>query len=234
MRVLILSDIHANPAALFAIREQYDLCLFLGDAVDYCMQPSPCIDWIRKHAHHCVRGNHDHGAAQRVYLQGANGFRYLTGVTRPRTIDAISEDDRRFLARQPTTKGLTIAGKRFFMVHATPRDPMDEYAPPDPEFWRKRIEGLEADVVCVGHTHVQFSLQVGNTLVINPGSVGLPRDGDPRAAYAIWTPEGVELKRVEYPVEETIASITESRLPDLAKSLLIDVLRSGKLEKKTA
>jgi putative phosphoesterase len=232
MRILLVSDIHANQHALSAIREEFDVCLFLGDLVDYCVEPGPCIDWARRHVHRGVRGNHDHGAAQRVLIQGVNGFRYLSGVTRRVTIDRLGEVDRRYLAALPTTAHLTLNDKRFFLVHGTPRDPLDEFAPADVEYWKRRLEFIDADYVCVGHTHTQFVLQVGKTVVINPGSVGLPRDGDPRAAYAIITANGPELKRVEYPVEKTVAQVEAADLPDQAKAQLAEILRTGRLERK--
>src|SRR5919199_5975217 len=102
MRILVVSDIHANRAALEAIREDFDVCLFLGDLVDYGVEPGPCIEWVRQNCRYAVRGNHDHGAAQRVYLHGGAGFRYLTGVTRPLSIDQLSDADRRFLSELPT------------------------------------------------------------------------------------------------------------------------------------
>src|SRR5262249_13853561 len=82
MRILLLADIHGNWPALQAIPEPYDVCLCLGDLVDYGLEPAPCIDWVRQHAQHTVRGNHDHGVAQDVTVAGRNGFKYLTGVTR--------------------------------------------------------------------------------------------------------------------------------------------------------
>jgi putative phosphoesterase len=232
MRILLVSDIHANRHALEAIREEFDACLFLGDLVDYCVEPAPCIDWARRNVTHGIRGNHDHGVAQRVHVQGVNGFRYLSGVTRPISISRVGDSDRKYLAGLPTSLYLTINGKRFFLVHGTPRDPLDEFAPAEVDFWKRRLEFIDADYVCVGHTHTQYILHVGKTTVINPGSVGLPRDGDPRAAYAIITDEGPLLKRVEYPVEETIASINEAPIPDIAKTQLAEVLRNGKLERK--
>jgi putative phosphoesterase len=232
MRILVVSDIHANRAALEAVREDFDLCLFVGDLVDYGVEPAPCIEWVRQHCRYGVRGNHDHGAAQRVYLQGGAGFRYLTGVTRSLTLDLLTDQDRRYLADLPTSLWLTINGKRIFLVHATPRDPLDEFAAPDAEAWKRRLDGLDADYVCVGHTHVPYVLQVGKTTVINPGSVGVPRDGDPRASYAVITDQGPELKRVEYPIAETIAAVEQTGLPDHAKGLLAEVLRTGRLEKK--
>lgn len=232
MRILLLSDIHANRPALEAIREEFDLCLFLGDLVDYGVEPRPCIDWVRRNARYAVRGNHDHGAAQRIYVQGVGGFRYLTGVTRPKTIQNVTDDDRRYLAGLPTTLWLTLSGKRFLLVHATPRDPMDEFAPPDPDAWKRRLQNIDADYVCVGHSHVQYMLQVGKTTVINPGSVGLPRDGDPRAAYAIITDEGPVLKRVAYPIDEAVSALYSARLPEPAVQALSEVLRTGRLERK--
>jgi diadenosine tetraphosphatase ApaH/serine/threonine PP2A family protein phosphatase len=81
--------------------------------------------------------------------------------------------------------------------------------------------------VCVGHTHQPYVLEVGNRLVINPGSVGQPRDGDPRASYAVIENNKVELKRIEYPVDQTIRLVRESSLPEQAKELLSQVFRSG-------
>jgi diadenosine tetraphosphatase ApaH/serine/threonine PP2A family protein phosphatase len=113
------------------------------------------------------------------------------------------------------------------LVHATPRDPLDEYAPADPDFWARRLQLVEADVVCVGHTHQPYVLEVGGKLVINPGSAGQPRDGDPRASYAIVENFKVELRRLEYPVEDTIQVVRDSSLPDLAKEMLAEVYRTG-------
>src|SRR5437588_9074956 len=122
---------------------------------------------------------------------------------------------------------LTLDETRFYLVHASPRDPLDEYAQADPDYWARRLENVEGDVICVGHTHQPYVLEVGEKLVINPGSVGQPRDGDPRAAYAVIEDFRVDLKRVEYPVEETVAVIQASSLPDAAKDMLADVLRTG-------
>lgn len=227
MRVLLLADIHGNRAALEAIREPHDVCLCLGDLVDYGPEPGSCVEWVRRHARFCVRGNHDHGVAQDVEVQGVGGFRFLTAATRPPTVAALTSDQRRFLADLPTSRLLTIDGKRFLLVHATPRDPMDEYGPPDPAFWAPRLAGLRADFVCVGHTHQPYTLQVNGTTVINPGSVGLSRDSDPRAAYAVIDDGMVEMKRVEYPVERTVEAIAAGDLDPTAKQMLTDIYRGG-------
>jgi putative phosphoesterase len=228
MRVLLLADIHANWPALQAIDEPHDVCICLGDLVDYLLEPAPCIDWVRRRATYTVRGNHDHGVAQNVPVLGRAGFRYLTGVTRGLSRELLGAEDLHFLSRLPVTRTVTLNETRFLLVHATPRDPLDEYAPPDPEFWAKRLQHVAADVICVGHTHQPYVLEVGDKLVINPGSVGQPRDGDPRAAYAVIDDFKVELKRVAYPIEDAVRVLEQSPLPDAAKELSIRVLRSGR------
>jgi putative phosphoesterase len=228
MRILLIADIHANWAALRTVAEQpHDLCLCVGDLVDYGLEPAPCVDWVRKHSRYAVRGNHDHGVAQNVAVNGRNGFKYLTAVTRPLTRERLDEDRTRFLSRLPVTRVVTIENTRILLVHATPRDPLDEYAPADVEFWQRRLQHVDADVVCVGHTHQPYVLEVGDKLVINPGSVGQPRDGDPRASCAVIENFRVELVRVEYPVEEAVATAQNSSLPELARTMLTEVFRTG-------
>jgi putative phosphoesterase len=228
MRILLVADIHANWPALQAVAtEPHDLCLCLGDLVDYGLDPVPCIDWVRRNAQVVVRGNHDHGVAQNVLVNGKNGFKFLTGVTRVLTRERLSRDDLRYLSRLPVTRMLTIENTRFLLAHASPRDPLDEYTPADPDFWGRRLQNVDADVVCVGHTHHPYVLDAGGKLVINPGSVGQPRDGDPRASYAIIQDYNVELKRIEYPIEETVAVIQASNLAESVKTALAEVFRSG-------
>ncbi len=229
MRILIVSDIHSNWAALAAIDEPYDVCLCLGDLVDYGPDPAECVRWAMAHADHAIRGNHDHGVAQGVPINGLAGFRYLTQASRPFQWEALGPEERRYLLQLPLTKRLILDGKRFLLVHGTPRDPLDEYLMRDPGAWAKRVEKSDADIICVGHTHMQFNIRAGSRIVLNPGSVGQPRDGDPRAAYAIIDDGKIELKRVAYPVDEAIRRVQASPLPDRAKSLLSDCLRLGRM-----
>jgi putative phosphoesterase len=202
--------------------------------VDYGPEPAACVEWVRANVTHCIRGNHDHGVAQNVEVQGGAGFRYLTAATRGLSVAALSPDQRRYLAELPTSLLLKLGGKRFLLVHATPFDPMDEYGPPDQEFWAPRVAGLGADFVLVGHTHQPYTLQVNGTLVVNPGSIGLTRDGDPRASYAVIEDGRVELKRVGYAVEETVAGSNAWVTDPLARQMLADLYRGGGLVAKWA
>lgn len=228
MRILVVSDIHGNRAALDAIREPHDLCLCLGDIVEYGPRPTACVEWVREHCQFGVRGNHDHGAAQNVDVVGTTGFRYLTMATRPATVRMLSEPDRRFLMDLPLTRMITLGGLRFLLVHATPRDPLEESVPADPELWAPRLAGIRADFVLVGHTHYQWLADIGKVKLLNPGTVGLPRDGDPRARYAIIEDGIATLKQVEYDVEATVAALPGCGFPDEAVRQLTRVYRDGK------
>jgi putative phosphoesterase len=232
MRILVVSDIHANWPALAAIDEPHDFAICLGDLVDYGPDPLLCVRWAMKHARHSIRGNHDHGVAQGVTVSGETGYRYLTRTTRSLMWNALGPDERRYLLQLPLTTRFTVDNHRFLLVHGTPRDPLDEYLMREPEIWARRVENCEADIVCVGHSHMQFNLRAGSTVVVNPGSVGNPRDGDPRAAYAIIEGNKIELKRVPYPVEETIARVDALELPDKAKEMLRNVYRYARLSKQ--
>ncbi|HEY8501897.1 MAG TPA: metallophosphoesterase family protein, partial [Solirubrobacterales bacterium] len=105
--------------------------------------------------------------------------------------------------------------RRFLLVHGTPRDPLDEYVMKDEAAWAQRVRDAEADIVCVGHSHMQFNLVADGVVILNPGSVGQPRDGDPRAAWLeldteAWT---ARWHRVEYDIEGAAAAIRAAGLP---------------------
>ncbi|HLJ09759.1 MAG TPA: YfcE family phosphodiesterase [Planctomycetaceae bacterium] len=227
MRILVLADIHSNWPALSAIQESFDACLFIGDLVDYASNPVPCVEWVQAHATAAVRGNHDHAVAQRIVARGGSGFRQLAAATRPLQWKLLAPRHLKYLARLPVTRHLRLGETRFVLVHATPRDPMDEYLADDPGAWLARLNGIEADIVCVGHSHIQFHRQFDRIQVLNPGSVGQPRDGDPRCAYAIIDNGKVELRRVEYDIDATIKHLRESGVEPPVVEMAESALRTG-------
>ncbi len=227
MRILVLADIHSNWPALAAVQESFDACLFVGDLVDYGTDPVPCINWIKKSASALVRGNHDHAVAQRIPVRKVSGLHRLAAATRPLHWKFLNGLHLKFLTRMPVTRKVTLDDKRFFLVHATPRDPFDEYLREDKAAWEARLKGIDADFVLVGHTHIPFTLQLDGPMVINPGSIGQPRDGDPRAAYAIIENGKVELRRVKYDIDATLKHMRDSGVDSDTLALAEMVLRSG-------
>ena len=227
MRILVLADIHSNWPALAAIDEQFDACLFIGDLVDYGTNPIPCFEWVKKNVTATVRGNHDHAVAQKIQSAGDKGFRRLAAATRPVHWDVLTATQLKFLGRFPITRYIELDGIRFHLVHATPRDPMDEYLSSEPSEWENRLKNIDADFVCVGHTHRPFHLELENCQVLNPGSVGQPRDGDPRCSYAMIENGTVQIKRIEYDIDETLAQMRTCKLEPWVVNLTEAVLRTG-------
>jgi len=230
MRILLLADIHSNWEALQAVaaaEPEFDACLFLGDLVDYGADPLPCIDWVRRHATHAVRGNHDHAVAQRVPPRPGGGLRRLAAATRPLHWSIIDPHRNKYLSRLPLVRQVELGGTSFYLVHATPRDPMDEYVTDDPAVWQSRLEQVDAAFVCVGHSHKPFQLKLPRVTVVNPGSIGQPRDGDPRAAYAVIEDGTVELRRVDYDIEAALQQMRRTTLDAWAIDLSAAILRSG-------
>lgn len=213
--------------ALSAIREEFDACLVVGDLVDYGTDPAPCIDWVHRHAKAVVRGNHDHAVAQRVIGRGESGFRRLAAAVRPQHWNVLSPQQLKYLGRLPVMQHVQLGDIRFLLVHATPRDPLDEYLGADPEQWQQRLEGTHAGIVCVGHSHAPFHLQLNGVQVLNPGSVGQPRDGDPRASYAVIEDGVVSLRRVEFDIDAAIEQVRSTGLPDWVVRFNAAVWRNG-------
>lgn len=227
MRILLVADIHSNWPALAAIDEVFDACLFLGDVVDYATDPVPCIEWVQRFATATVRGNHDHSVAQRVLVRSVGTFRRMSAAMRPHHFDVLSDDHLSWLARLPVTRHLTLDGRSYLLVHATPRDPMDEYIGDSLEQWSARLDHVDVDFVCVGHTHIPMHLNLGKTQVVNPGSVGQPRDGDARAAYAVIDDGVIEFRRVAYDIDRTVAHMRQSGIEAAVVERAEQILRSG-------
>jgi len=174
-----------------------------------------------------VRGNHDHAVAHFVNGRGEDGYRYLARVSREWMWKQLSSEQLRYLAKLPVSLDVRHETGTVHLYHATPRDAMDEYLGPDERAWHERVQSLHGQLLCVGHTHLPFLLQLGERMVLNPGSVGQPRDGDPRAAYAIIEGTRVQLNRVEYPIERMVAAIRGTDWPARAKEWSIAVLKHG-------
>lgn len=228
MRALVISDIHGNAAALEAVAaEPRDLVICLGDIVGYGPEPAWCVDWVREHAQVVVQGNHDRAAAEGIDPRCSNRFRTLAQAASGFAQRQLSSDARDFLARLPRWAGLPLDEVEYLFVHATPSEPRYRYLGPDAAEWAHEIATVQTEVVVVGHTHLPFSIPVAGSRVVNPGSVGQPKDGDPRAAYAVIDGGRIELKRVAYAVERTVGLLEASDIGPDAICQLSELLRTG-------
>jgi putative phosphoesterase len=228
MRVVIISDLHANLEALSALPRDYDELWVLGDLVNYGPNPAETIDFVRSHATMTVRGNHDHSVGFGTDCGCSPLFRAMAEATRDYTSSVLSAADKQFLRQLPTSCRREIEGKVFFLCHATPSDFLYEYRPPDSPLWERNDESSAgAGIILTGHTHLQFARGFGQRTVVNPGSLGQSKMGDPRARYAVWQDGQIELRALEYPFDETAQKISCLPLPNDIKADLIAVLSSG-------
>jgi len=233
MRILVISDIHANWPALEAVlaAESFDELMVGGDLVSYGPHPREVVEAVRARDGAVVRGNHDNALAHRVDCRCAPASKPLAEATRNVHADMLSEEQRDYLGALPLTASRSIAGLRIFSTHASPREHLFRYTltPDAPEeHLRAEIAGVDADVILLGHTHFPMIRRIGNRTVVNPGSVGQPRDGDPRASYAVIEDGRVELRRAAYDVERTARDLRAFPVPPAIAEPLISILRTGR------
>jgi diadenosine tetraphosphatase ApaH/serine/threonine PP2A family protein phosphatase len=235
VRYLTLSDIHANWEALTAVVEhahgKYDQILNCGDLVGYGADPNAVVDWCRSHTPQVVRGNHDKAC---VGLQDLEWFNPAARASAVWTNEELTEDHREYLRLLP--KGPKDIAE-FQILHGSPADE-DEYLITTGDV-AAASEFLECGLAFFGHTHIQgafmihrngvkrmdwpiLDLENDTRYLVNPGSVGQPRDGDPRAAYAIYDTEArtIRFGRTQYDVPTTQMKILRAGMPEILASRL--------------
>jgi predicted phosphodiesterase len=232
MRIALVSDVHGNLPAFQAVLADVDSAetdeiWCLGDLVGYGAQPDGCVELARDRCDLCLAGNHDLVVTGEISI---HEFSSSAATAARWTQENISEESLAFL------RGLTPAepGREIGLYHASPRDPVWEYVL-SKEQAGACMDLMEARVGAVGHSHVALHFQrVGDGRVdgemapdglkldlsegrwlVNPGGVGQPRDGDPRAAWLLLDTEewSGHWRRVEYPIEEAAGAIEAAGLP---------------------
>lgn len=233
MKLLLVSDIHANIDALMAVERaagSIDHVLFAGDAVNYGPKPREAVAWLRARRAIGVRGNHDHAVAFSADPRARASKQRIALAMRDWTRAQLSEDELRWLGELPLTLETELAGVAFALCHATLADPLFDYRlTPDSSDWllSEIAAGLKADVLVLGHTHLPMVRQRNGSLTVNPGSVGQPLTGDPRAAFAIWHDGEVSLLSAEYDVESAVRGLQDVPLDPADRRILIQGLRTG-------
>ncbi len=230
MRVAIISDVHANLEALDAVmrdirKKKLGEVLFLGDAVGYGPNPNECIEILKKNCRVLLAGNHDRAAVGLTEIEYFNEYAKEAVIW---TREVLAEENRALLKTFPVMK--EMRKDKMLLVHSTPKEP---------EAWHYLLTLWDAeinfhyfdDMLCViGHSHLPFvierlpsgemvtykegsDLKKNERYIINCGSVGQPRDRDPRACYAILDNDRVDFIRVKYDVEKTQGKMREAGLP---------------------
>ncbi len=213
MRIGLISDVHGNLIALERVLEELNSCdeiYCAGDVVGYYPFPNEVVEVLKGYGVRSVMGNHDYA----VVTGDFSGFNPYAEEAGRWTRERLRPENLEWLAELP----IKIETEWFDMYHGAPAE--DEMAfeiylfPEDPMI-EDFVETLGKSIV-VGHTHVQFLKYFGDRFFLNPGSVGQPRDGDPRSAFAIFDTESgkVVLRRVEYEIDEVCDAVMKAGLPE--------------------
>lgn len=262
MRVLILSDIHANLVALETVLNaaegSYDRIWCLGDVVGYGPRPNECVEIVRERADLCVMGNHDWAALGRPGVD-VEDFNPQARDAALWTREQLTDESRAYLNQLPDQPVHPQQLDDMLITHASPREPVWEYIL-NPYVAMENFGAFRETYCLVGHTHkpaifrwqpyaeavngprvvrpakvdylqpkcgttLSIAHEDGERLIINPGSVGQPRDNDARAAYAILDLDEMtwRYERIAYPIELTQGQMQEAGLP----RRLIDRLSFG-------
>jgi putative phosphoesterase len=224
VKILIISDVHGNYEALDCVIKnvRYDVLLCCGDiAVDYPF-PEQCISLLKDNCAHICCGNGDYIISRDQKPSDYIGKRYAhlaEDLDRASELATglISEDSMKYLLELPRECRFVLDDISFYMNHTGPRMSLHQYldlSSPYPEL-DKYYQDIEADVIFTGHTHIPYIKKVRDKILVNPGSVGEPRDGDPRASFATFdTATGqLELGRLEYDFSETRQVLKELGYP---------------------
>jgi len=241
VRYAILSDIHGNLESLqraLAIVAPDDIVVSLGDVVGYGPNPNECIAILRERARHAVLGNHDLAAVENFGVENFNrAARAAIGWTQ----GVLDQASRSWLNLLP----YELRFPDFLLVHGAPVSYFEYIL--DKDAAARAFERTDAPIVFVGHTHIaeywvrdaegaighrhmqqggELELEEGKRYIVDVGSVGQPRDLNPRASFAIYEPERrrVEWTRYEYPIDEVQAKMRAAHMP----SYLIERLRVGR------
>jgi putative phosphoesterase len=210
MQVGVIADIHSNLPALEAVladMSTVDMLVCAGDIVGYYLDCNEVCERIRSLNVPVVRGNHD------AYVLGAltpapeRRDAYRTDWTRA----ALAPDNLQWLASLPTERRLDVAGVTLILRHASPWDEETYLYPDSPQL----AQMSESEIMLVGHTHYPMVKRAGAGMIVNPGSVGQPRDWSPPAAYAVVSlpSRTVKFCRAAYNVDQLQARLVRSGLP---------------------
>jgi S-adenosyl-L-methionine hydrolase (adenosine-forming) len=237
MKIAVLSDIHGNIHALEAVlrhargKGALQLIFNLGDSIGYGPDPEGVVSTIKGANFVNIIGNYDQKVISNKHRQ--EGWKSVKTPDKRAmfnwTYKALSKPSIKFLKELPEQRTLQLAGLQVLLSHGSPED-INEHLKPDTPATRftELAENSNADIILCGHSHQAFVRHIAGVLFVNPGSVGRPDDGDPRASYAVLTIEDEKAKaetfRVPYHVSGAAQAMRRTGLPQI----FAEVLRQGR------
>ncbi|MEM1986582.1 MAG: metallophosphoesterase family protein [Nitrososphaeria archaeon] len=224
MDIAVIADIHSNLEALEAVLERvksYKI-LCLGDLVGYGANPNEVIEIIKEKNITCIMGNHDYAVSTGDYYDLSPKAVIAANWTRK----VLKRENLRFLSSLPKVLRLEEGGRKLLLAHATPEEPIfGDYIHPDTEPFKFSYYATEyeEDIIGLGHLHVPYVYRRFDKIIVNPGSVGQPRDGNTLAKYSILNLDNmnVEILGVKYNSELSAKKIIEANLPSIFATRLL-------------
>jgi putative phosphoesterase len=222
MKIAVISDIHSNVEALNAVLRdigEVEFIYCVGDLVGYGPDPNKVIEILETLGIKSVMGNHDYATITNAPV----GFNEIAAEAIHWSHEVILKENMKQLTSLPDHLSLKYNNLSIYLVHGSPRDPLNEYIVPNTpeELLLQFLSQTKADILIMGHTHLPFFInfqEQNRGIVLNPGSVGQPRDRDPRASYCIIEYNDdkidVEIKRVDYEIEKVSEKIRKAGLPE--------------------
>lgn len=216
MLIGLISDVHSNAVALKAVLEELDelgvkIILHAGDIVGYNPYPDETIELFKKKKIVSILGNHD-----RVFMTGDTSYlgSYATEAMEW-TRNAASRDSLNYIMRLKDELTIDAKSEKIVLFHEGPKN-FPEYIFPE-DVTPDLLSNINGDILILGHTHIPFIMDYGTRgLVVNPGSVGQPRDGNPDASFAVLdtVTREVKFKRIKYDIEKVIQDMLTVHLPE--------------------
>jgi len=226
MRIGLIADVHGNLSAFRAVMREMprvEKIFCAGDLVGMCVRPKQVVRLVKRKKISCVLGDCDLAVITGSFERLSEEFKTACAWTRAK----LDDETMKFLRGLPKKIETKIGGFKIMVVHGSPSDALYGRVSPEMpnESLSKILADVDADIVIIGHTHLQFFKMFFGKLVINPGSVGHPKDRNPNAGFAVLDLRGenprVEIKRVKYPVEEEISLMKKESLPSSLASRLL-------------
>lgn len=210
-----MADVHSNAVALKAVlsalaESGVERILHAGDIVGYNPYPNETIELFKRNKIISIMGNHE-----RALITGdTSGFNPYAKAALEWTRKVVLPDNSGYIKVLKNIESITIDAKRIVLAHGSPYD-IDEYVYPE-KVTPELLSAANSDILILGHTHIQFKKEYPEGIIVNPGSVGQPRDGNPGAAFAVLDTESgkTELKRAVYDIEKVIEGMLAAHLPE--------------------
>lgn len=235
MKIALISDIHSNIFALEAVLSdirvrKLDLTICVGDLAGYCTFPNEVINKIREQNILTIMGNYDEAVGNELMVCGCdypapkdmeNASKSLNW-----SIDETMEENKSFLRGLPKEINMVFESKTIKFVHGSPRK-LNEYLKENSVEAEEVMSGLSEDILVCGHTHKPYFKRYGNKMLINAGSVGKPKTGNPKANYVVLDIAdtlNIEIVEVSYDHEKAAAAIEKAGLP----AEFAELIRTGK------